>query len=293
MLGVSNSVFISFVEIALELCVCLPLYFSKFSRKDFTVHQLLVLLVLKQKLKCNYESLVDDLETRPVVVQLIGLKRIPDASTIRKFADRVSAEILYYFLEDCGSNIPKKYLKLAVDSTGLHVEDGSFHYRQRLGLSTETRKNVKLSAAVDTQTQIVTAVKLRKSKANDNKDFIPLVKKSAKVKPVKIVVADKGYDAEKNHEFCHEKIGAECIIPLRNMTKKKHRTKGHYRKKLRHGYSKKKYHQRSKIESVFFVIKRLFGAILYSKKWHTQKTELLCKIIAYNTYRLTKLRMSL
>lgn len=121
---VSNCKFINFVEIALELCVCLPLYFSKFSRRDFTVHQLLVLLVLKQKLKCSYDTLVDDLETRPFVVQLLGLKRIPDPSTVRKFAKRLKAEIIYHLLADCGKQVNHKKLKLAVDATGLHVEDG-------------------------------------------------------------------------------------------------------------------------------------------------------------------------
>ena len=290
---VSNCKFINFVEVALELCVCLPLYFSKFSRKDFTVHQLLVLLVLKQKLKCSYDTLVDDLETRPFIVQLLGLKRIPDASTVRKFAKRLKADIVYYLLADCGKQINKRKLELAIDATGVHVEDGSFSYRKRLGLSTKTRKNVKLSACIDTQSQIVTAVKLRKSRAADTKDFIGLVQKTAKVKPVSIVVADKGYDAEYNHKYVNEKLNAECIIPPREKTNKKHRTKGQYRKKLRHGYSKKKYHQRSKIESVFFVIKRLYGATLHSKIWHTQKIELLCKIIAYNTHRLAKARMSL
>lgn len=291
-MNVDSSKFLFFINVAVELCQCLPLYFSKYSRKDFTVHQLLILLVLKQKLKCSYDDLIDDLKTRPLVVQLIGLKRIPDSSTLKKFAKRIKARIIYFMFEDNGKQINKINLKLAVDATGVHLEDGSFHYRKRLGLPSKTRKNIKLSAAIDTQTQLVTAVKLRKSKAHDNKDFITLLRKSSAIKPIKIVVADKGYDAEKNHKFCHEKLNAECIIPPREKTNKKHRTRGRYRKKLRHGYSKKKYHQRSKIESVFFVIKRLFGAVLYSKEWHTQKIEILCKIIAYNAHRLTKLRMS-
>ncbi len=291
-MDVRNTIIFKFVEFALELCECLPLYFSKYSRKDFTVHQLVVLLVLKQKLKCSYSALIDCLKTMPSIVNVLGLKRIPDNSTLKKFSKRLKARILYFLLEDASSKIKKKHLRLAIDATGLHLEDGSFHYRKRLGMSSKTRKNIKMSVAIDTQTQLITAVKLRKNPAGDNKDFITLVKKSAKTKPIKIVVADKGYDAEKNHIFCNEIINAECIIPVRNKTNKKYRTKGKYRKKLKHGYNKKKYHQRSKIETVFFVIKRIFGTTILSKKWHTQKIELLCKIIAYNAYRLTKLRMS-
>ena len=287
-----DSLLLTFIKVAVELCFCVPEYLSKFSKKDFSVRQLLILLVLKQKLKCSYEMLIDDLRTRPGVVSMLGLKRLPDPSTVRKFANRIKANIIYFMLEDATRKIKKQKLKLAIDATGMHIEDGSFHYRKRLGLTSKTRKNVKLSAAIDTQTQLITAVKIHKSNSADNNDFIPLVQKSAQSKPIKIVVADKGYDDEKNHEFCHEKIGAECIIPPREKTKKKHKTHGYYRKKLRHGYSKKKYHQRSKIESVFFVIKRIFGAILYAKNWHTQKIELLIKIIAYNAYKLAKQRMS-
>jgi len=290
--NVNNSLFMNFIVVALELCECLPLYFSKHSRKDFTVHQLLILLVFKQKLKCSYEMLIEDLKTRPSVVKLLALKRLPDPSTLKKFTKRLSAKLIYYLLADCGRQVKQSKLKLAVDATGLHLEDGSFHYRKRLGLTTKARKNIKISACIDTQAQIVTAAKIRKDKANDTLDFIGLVKRSAKVKPVRIVVADKGYDSEKNLAFCNKKLGAECIIPPRIMTDKLYKMKGKYRKRLRRGYNKKKYHQRSKIESVFFVMKRLFGATLYSKRWHTQKIEVLCKIVAYNAYRLAKLKVS-
>ncbi|RME54720.1 hypothetical protein D6777_02945 [Candidatus Woesearchaeota archaeon] len=103
----------------------------------------------------------------------------------------MNAKILYYLLENTSKNIKKKYLKLAIDATGLHIEDGSYHYHKELGETAKIRKNVKLSAAIDTQTQLVTAVKIRKSKASDTIDFKGLVKKTAKAKPIKIVVAER------------------------------------------------------------------------------------------------------
>ncbi|RME54719.1 hypothetical protein D6777_02940 [Candidatus Woesearchaeota archaeon] len=72
-MDVKDSVFMNFVYVALELCKCIPLYSNNFSRKDFTQHQLMLLLILKQKLKCSYDTLIDDLKTRPRVIQLIGL----------------------------------------------------------------------------------------------------------------------------------------------------------------------------------------------------------------------------
>ena len=62
-----------FVYVAIEICKCLPLYFSKYSKKDFTIHQLFILLVLKQKSKLSYAEFLDDLILKPKVINAIGL----------------------------------------------------------------------------------------------------------------------------------------------------------------------------------------------------------------------------
>ena len=103
-----DSLLLTFIKVAVELCFCVPEYLSKFSKKDFSVRQLLILLVLKQKLKCSYEMLIDDLRTRPGVVSMLGLKRLPDPSTVRKFANRIKANIIYFMLEDATRKIKKQ-----------------------------------------------------------------------------------------------------------------------------------------------------------------------------------------
>ena len=49
--------------------------------------------------------------------------------------------------------------------------------------------------------------------------------------------------------------------------------------------NKKIYHQRSKVETVFSVIKRKYGSFILSKSFETQKKELLIRLITYNIDR--------
>ena len=50
-------------------------------------------------------------------------------------------------------------------------------------------------------------------------------------------------------------------------------------------FDKKIYHQRSKVEKVFSVIKRKYGSFILSKSFETQKKELLIRLVAYNIDR--------
>jgi len=90
------------------------------------------------------------------------------------------------------------------------------------------------------------------------------------------ILADKGYDSGLAREFVIENIGAECQIPIKG---KLGRHPGFYRKRfVKDG---KKYHQRSKTETVF-------GEAVRAKKWIMQKKELLLRFICYNLYGISE-----
>ncbi len=57
--------------------------------------------------------------------------------------------------------------------------------------------------------------------------------------------------------------------------------------------AKKKYHQRSKAETVFSVIKRTMGDDVRSVKVKAQNNEMRLKIISYNAARIVSLAYSL
>ena len=124
-------------------------------------------------------------------------------------------------------------------------------------MKTRTRRFVKLTIGTELRTQLVTAVKVRRGPANDNVDFEPVVRRAHRVKPIRLGIGDKGYDAERNHELLREELHAMSIIPARcGEDVPVWRTRGRYRKEMKRGYSKAKYHQRSKDETVFSVAKR-------------------------------------
>jgi Transposase domain (DUF772) len=64
-------------------------YSSKFSRHDFTQHQLLALLALREFLKVDYRGLEAILRDWAELRDTLGLTKVPDHSTIQKAAARL------------------------------------------------------------------------------------------------------------------------------------------------------------------------------------------------------------
>ena len=60
----------------------LPAYSSKYSRKDFTQHQLFAVLALKTILKTDYRGVVAALADFAELRADLGLKKVPDHSTL-------------------------------------------------------------------------------------------------------------------------------------------------------------------------------------------------------------------
>lgn len=286
-----SSNYLNFIDIAYEVSTILPNYSSKYSKQVFTQRQLLTLYLLKQKSKLSYDEFVDDFSTRDSAIADLCLKKIPCSSTIKMFAKRLDSNTLEQAIANCISLTNKRNLNVAIDSTGFQLEDGSYSYLKRLGLSTKKRKNIKLSGCADTDKHLFTAVKIRKGNRHDSVDYKPLIIKTKKntKKKIKTGVGDKAYDSEELHEFA-DKNGFEHIAPLKNKVPV-WRTKGVHRKRLRRNFPEKKYHRRSIIENMWFCLKRLCGKVIFAKDWVMQKKEMLAKVLTYNIQRLVKLRI--
>ena len=70
----------------------LPLYSSKFSRHDFTQHQLYALLALRRYFKTDYRGLEAMVRDWGELRAALGLKRVPDHSTLQRAARRLEDE---------------------------------------------------------------------------------------------------------------------------------------------------------------------------------------------------------
>jgi hypothetical protein len=67
----------------------MPAYSSKFSRKDFTQHQLFALLALKTFFKTDYRGLIQMLRDFCELREDLGLEKIPHYSTLCKAVPRL------------------------------------------------------------------------------------------------------------------------------------------------------------------------------------------------------------
>jgi hypothetical protein len=67
----------------------LPAHASKYSRKDFTQHQLVALLAVKTFLKTGYRGLVAYLRDWAELRATLGLAKVPHFTTVQKAGDRL------------------------------------------------------------------------------------------------------------------------------------------------------------------------------------------------------------
>lgn len=151
-------------------------------------------------------------------------------------------------------------------------------------MPSKARKFLKMSSSIDTKTQLVVSCEIHKNYRGDLRDFKQVLIRTKKYGKIKIVTADKGYDSEWAREFVIEELSAECQIPIKQKLGKH---PGFYRKRF--VKDDKKYHQRSKTETVFSVVKKMFGEVVRAKKWLMQKKELLFRFICYNLYRISRI----
>ena len=271
-----ESKYLKFIDKGLELAKSIPRYFSKFSNKIFCNHQKIVLLVLKQKLRTTYRDLIEILKISDIPLYL-GLKRIPHRTTLIKFAKKIKPGLIDLLLPH------RKAKHVGVDASGFELEQKSYYYRTIHNSDRRQRikRYMKLSLSVDTDKCLILRHKIRKKYRNDTIDFIPVVKDLEARK----VFADKGYDSKQNRRFVLNKLKAIPIIPVRRHTNF-------------YGYLKQKrkidgsdYHQRSKSETVFSMIKKRYGSVLLARSNSTQKVELMTKLVAHNLDRYVELGM--
>lgn len=292
-----------------ELCkrAGIKKYSSKFSNKIFDNYQLMTLLTLKQKFGSGYIAFIEEeLIELPHITEFLELESIPHPDTLNKFATRIKQSVLELVLLKTTARTGVKKLVLGQDGTGFKSKKISHYYifrieyfqrknkkkrkRGRPRKKRHRKKYIYVQIMVELRTQMPLGVLITRKPADDYNKFEPVAKKVMKLgKDIKLVVLDKGYDAEKVHEFIREVMGALSIIPARNENVAIHRTSGRYRKEMKRGYSKKKYHQRSKNETVNSVVKRKWGDGTLAFNWRNQNKEIIFRLIFYAARRFTSI----
>lgn len=266
----------------------LPLHYSKFSNKIYSNFQKLFLLVYKQFRKFTYEELLTDIADNLTLREYLGLIEIPDYTTLIKFKKKLPFKILeklVFAFEELIS--PPK--KVAIDSTGISLDNASPHYCKRTGITLKKRPFMKTTFIFELENFFILLYKLRKNQRHDVVDAKPMLKKLAEHYEPEILYGDRAYDDEKIFKIVFEELNAYPLILQKRLDIPKHRRHGFYRKKTFDVFDYGEYLQRNRAESGNGMFKRRFNSVVKSRKDRNQKVEIILRVIAYNIDRLLRI----
>lgn len=266
----------------------LPLFYSKFSNKIYSNFQKLFLLVYKQSRKFTYEDLLTDLADNNELRIYVGFAKLPHYTTLIKFAETLPSAILDKLVLAFQKLIPEPK-KVAIDSTGISLDNASLHYCKRIGLSFKKRPFMKSSFIVDIENYFILLCKNKKRHRHDSKEAKPMIKKFAKYYEPEIFYADRGYDDNKIFKLVFENLDAYPLIFQKNQDVPKYKRSGEYRKRTFDEFDYGEYLQRNKIETFNSIYKRRFGSSVKSRTDKNQKVEIGLRNVAFNIDRLIRM----
>ena len=99
----SENWYINFVKTSLEVIrnSHVPLRSSKFSKKKYTQHQLLTLIILKEKIGKDYRDFTELLPNLTTITDIIQLEEIPPLYNSSKISIKNSLTHIQNYLEKC------------------------------------------------------------------------------------------------------------------------------------------------------------------------------------------------
>ena len=310
------------LELAWQLAAkVFPDYASKFSRHDFTFAQLFACLVVREQLKLSYRKAEAFFRDVPEWLAAIGMSSVPDHNTLwRAFGTILKKQRVHKMLDNMvGLFEAAKMLKLstkplAIDSTCFAIRYRSYHYDRvcrKLKLkpgekycenrdktpderrSAKVKQLPKLAIAIASGCHAILAIKAITGGGSDAPDFDSLLVQSWGRAKIKIVVADAGFDSEKNHRISRVELGIVSIIPAKIGRPTKKLPSGPFRRMMKKRFAKKAdkkiYGQRSQVETVNSMIKRNLGDGMRSRKKKRQRQEMMLRILTHNLMLLANI----
>lgn len=298
-----------------------PAYTHDFSRQDFTLPQLFACLVVREMMRLSYRKTEALLRDSPHWLADIGMSKPPDHNTLwRAFAVLMQTRRVNRVLDLLAEMFAReRLLKLAVkpltiDSTCYEQRHRSRHYdrvcrKMRLGdgekyanrpektgeeraaavnrsRSLKVRQMPKLALAVAANCHLILAARARTGNGSDAPDFDGLLYRSWKRANVKTVVADAGYDSEKNHCIARLDMNVRSIIPPKIGRPTTKPPAARFRRLMHQRFDRKAdrrvYGQRAQSETVNSMMKRNFGDALRSILPKRREQEMLLRSLTHD-----------
>jgi transposase len=278
------------VEELMSLCNTIPDIRSKRGRPvEYPLPTLFVLLGLKFDSGLGYRDFVALVNFNPALLERLGLERAPSRSLLHLALKRLDTHLLHQLYQLVARKRPPPQ-NIAVDSSGFSHSTGGEWMAVRFKKTLKRRFHA-LHSAVDTDTLMITASRVRAKPGGDARCMAPLLGR-VPTSHLETVYGDKAYISRRNVQYISD-LGAYPAIEPRRVQKGWSRGYRAYKQLIREyrvdpeGWKKNhQYGRRSPAETVFSMMKVRFGGRLSSRGYREQRRELLIKVILHNIGRL-------
>jgi transposase len=263
---------------------------SPFGRPpNFPLPALFVLLGLKFDSGLSYRTFVSQLSCNPQLLHHLGLARAPSYSILQQALKRLDTQLLHSMYRLLTRKRPPPR-RIAVDATGFSHATGGEWLSLRFK-RTRKRRFTALHAAVDTDSLMVHAVRVKARPGGDARHLVALMGR-VNGSQLETVYGDRAYISRENVQCIHDRGAYPAIEPK---TRLKARSRGYrgykelireYRRDPLAWKEAHQYGRGSLVETVFGMLKVRFSGSLSSRKHREQRRELLFKVILHNVSRL-------
>ena len=259
-------------------------YSNKFSKKIYSQHQLLVLVLFKDYRNQHYREFVEDVGDMEKIQEILGLSIVPHFTTLQKFFTRIKSVYLRLAFKKTVNMFYTNEQPIpvtAIDSSGFTSGYCSHYFSERTG---KIRKHfLKTSISVDTNLQVVTGFLVSKSRVHDTRHARKLLRQCHRLRKSDCYVMDRAYDSNEIHQIIREVLASHSIIPLRCWNAEV--IGGNYRQEMVNCSNDPRYRKRQIVETLFSILKRKFGSDLKARRFLMQMKEITNKIIVCNIHR--------
>jgi len=286
---------------------CLPDYSHPCSPKVFTQPQLFACLVLKEFAKLDYRGVEALLRDSPPLVEAIGLKHVPDYTTLHKATRRLLT--LSHVRSLLGQTVRqaqrrrllKKRVRLAaIDASGFEAHHVSHYFVRRRARNgkqtgkwqtTTYRRFPKLALVCDCRSHFILATACERGPRPDFDHWLTAMCEASQFSTIETLVADAGYDAEWIHQAARLVFGTRTIIPPQHGRPTTKLPRGYFRRRMARHFNLTRYRQRSQNETVFSMIKRRLTSAVNAYHPFSQRRALLLKVLTHNIMILWRIQV--
>jgi len=286
---------LAFARTALEVArSVLPPYRTRFSKHQFTQPQLLAILCLMRYEDWTFREAEVRLQEHRELRQILGLKSVPDFTTVYRFLQRLEGQTLDRAVGETvrrmrgGRGGGGRRARVAVDATGLAPGAVSTYFVRRQHHHRPQplpwRHWLKWIVVADLDQQLLLSQSARRGPWNDCASLPAVVEAASQRRRIGVVLADAEFDSERNHTFIRQRLGAQSVIPAKR-GKKTWRVRG-VRAAMRRAFPGKLYRRRALVETLFSSVKRKLSARAPGRSLPMQMRQALLLGLSFNLYRL-------